>query len=74
VHVERLQQIFEMMGKSAQSKTCVAIKGILKEGGGVAEEYADNEALSVGLLAGGQAFKREMSCYGAPKRGRRSSV
>jgi ferritin-like metal-binding protein YciE len=68
VHVERLQQVFELMGKRAQAKTCEAIKGILEEGDEVAEEYAGSEALDAGLLAGGQAVEHyEMSRYGTLK-------
>jgi ferritin-like metal-binding protein YciE len=67
-HVERLQQIFEIMGKRPQAKTCEAIKGILEEGDEVAEEYAGSEALDAGLLAGGQAVEHyEMSRYGTLK-------
>ena len=65
VHVERLQHIFELIGKRPQSKTCEAIKGILEEGDEVAEDYAESEALDAGLLAGGQAVEHyEMSRYG----------
>jgi ferritin-like metal-binding protein YciE len=68
VHVERLQQVFEILGKRAQAKTCEAIKGILEEGDEVAEEYANSEALDAGLLAGGQAVEHyEMSRYGTLK-------
>jgi len=68
VHVERLQQVFEMLGKRAQTKTCEAIKGILEEGDEIAEEYAGSEALDAGLVAGGQAVEHyEMSRYGALK-------
>jgi ferritin-like metal-binding protein YciE len=68
VHVERLQQIFEIIGKRPQTKTCEAIKGILEEGDEVAEEYAGSEALDAGLLAGGQAVEHyEMSRYGTLK-------
>jgi ferritin-like metal-binding protein YciE len=68
VHVERLQQIFELMGKRAQSKTCEAIKGILEEGEAVMEEYSESEALDAGLLAAGQAVEHyEMSRYGTLK-------
>jgi ferritin-like metal-binding protein YciE len=68
VHVERLQQVFELVGKRAQAKTCEAIKGILEEGDEVAEEYAGSEALDAGLLAGGQAVEHyEMSRYGTLK-------
>jgi ferritin-like metal-binding protein YciE len=67
-HVERLQKIFEMIGKRAQAKTCEAIKGILEEGDEIAEEYAGSEALDAGLLAGGQAVEHyEMSRYGTLK-------
>jgi ferritin-like metal-binding protein YciE len=67
-HVERLQQIFDMIGKRAQARTCEAIKGILEEGDEIMEEYAGSEALDAGLLAGGQAVEHyEISRYGALK-------
>ena len=67
-HVERLQQIFEIIGKRAQTKTCEAIKGILEEGEEVMEDYEDSDALDAGLLAGGQAVEHyEMSRYGTLK-------
>jgi ferritin-like metal-binding protein YciE len=65
IHLERLQQVFEIFGKRAQTKTCEAIKGILEEGDEIAEDYADSEALDAGLLAGGQAVEHyEMARYG----------
>ncbi len=68
MHVERLQQVFDMIGKRAQAKTCEAIKGILEEGDEVMDEYTGSEALDAGLLAGGQAVEHyEMSRYGALK-------
>ena len=67
-HVDRLQKVFEMIGKRAQTKTCEAIKGILEEGDEVMDEYAGSEALDAGLLAGGQAVEHyEMSRYGTLK-------
>ena len=67
-HVERLQQVFERIGKRAQARTCEAIKGILEEGDEIMEEYAGSDALDAGLLAGGQAVEHyEMSRYGALK-------
>jgi ferritin-like metal-binding protein YciE len=67
-HVERLEHIFELIGKRAQAKTCEAIRGILEEGDEVAKEYAGSEALDAGLLAGGQAVEHyEISRYGALK-------
>ena len=68
VHVERLQQVFEMMGKRAQAKTCKSIKGILEEGDEIMEEYTGSEALDAGLVAGGQAVEHyEMARYGTLK-------
>ena len=67
-HVDRLQKVFEIIGKRAQTKTCEAIKGILEEGDEIMEEYAGSEALDAGLLAGGQAVEHyEMSRYGTLK-------
>ena len=67
-HVERLQQIFEIIGKRAQSKTCEAIKGILEEGEEIIEDYTGSQALDAGLLAGGQAVEHyEMARYGTLK-------
>ena len=68
VHVERLQQVFDMIGKRAQATTCEAIKGILEEGDEIMQEYTGSEALDAGLLAGGQAVEHyEMSRYGTLK-------
>lgn len=67
-HVTRLQEVFALLGKRAQGKTCEAIKGILGEGEEVAEDYAGSDALDAGLLAGGQAVEHyEISRYGTLK-------
>jgi ferritin-like metal-binding protein YciE len=67
-HVERLQQIFEIIGKRAQAKTCEAIKGILEEGEEIMDDYGDSEALDAGLAASAQAVEHyEMARYGTLK-------
>ncbi|TGT59322.1 ferritin-like domain-containing protein, partial [bacterium M00.F.Ca.ET.159.01.1.1] len=43
--VDRLEQVFELMGKAARGKTCPAIDGILEEGSEILEEYQDEPAL-----------------------------
>ncbi|WP_296709522.1 ferritin-like domain-containing protein [Rhodoblastus sp.] len=66
--IERLQQVFEMLGKRAQGKTCEAIYGILEEGEETIEAYKDSDALDAGLVAGGQAVEHyEMARYGTLK-------
>jgi ferritin-like metal-binding protein YciE len=66
--VERLEQIFELLGKPARGKTCDAIEGILNEGKEIMEEYKGCEALDAGLLAAAQAVEHyEISRYGTLK-------
>jgi ferritin-like metal-binding protein YciE len=67
-HVERLEQIFEMLDKPARGKTCDAIQGIVDEGKEIMEEYKGCEALDAGLLAAAQAVEHyEISRYGTLK-------
>jgi len=63
--VERLEQVFELLGKPARGKKCDAIEGILDEGKEIMDEYADTPALDAGLLAAAQAVEHyEISRYG----------
>jgi ferritin-like metal-binding protein YciE len=67
-HVERLEKIFELLGKPARGKKCDAIEGILDEGKEVMDEYEDTPALDAGLLAAAQAVEHyEISRYGTLK-------
>lgn len=69
VQVERLQQVFELIGKSAQAKTCPAIDGILEEGEEVIEAFKGSKALDAGLVAAAQAVEHyEMARYGTLSR------
>lgn len=63
--IERLKQVFEIIGKRAQGKTCDAIEGILSEGDEILEEFKGTRALDAGLLAAAQAVEHyEISRYG----------
>ena len=65
-HIDRLEQIFKMMGKAARTTECKAIEGILAEGDEVAEMFGDGKALDAGLIAAAQAVEHyEMARYGA---------
>lgn len=67
--IERLQQVFEIIGRRAQGKTCDAIEGILAEGEEILEEYKDTDALDAGLIAAAQAVEHyEITRYGTLKR------
>ncbi len=64
-HVARLEQVFEIIGKKAQGKTCAAILGITEEGAEIMDEYKSSPALDAGLLAAAQAVEHyEISRYG----------
>jgi ferritin-like metal-binding protein YciE len=64
--VERLQQVFETIGKRAQGKTCEAIKGIIEECEELLEEATEPSVVrDAGLIACGQAVEHyEMARYG----------
>lgn len=63
--VERLQQVFEIIGKNARGKTCAAIEGIVEEADEIMEDFKGTPALDAGLLAAAQAVEHyEISRYG----------
>lgn len=67
-HVERLQQVFEIIGKRAQGKTCEAIQGIISEGEEIMEEFKGTAAVDAGLISAAQAVEHyEIARYGTLK-------
>lgn len=67
-HVDRLTQVFELIGKRPRGKTCDAIEGIIAEGSEIMDEFKGSPALDAGLLAAAQAVEHyEISRYGSLK-------
>lgn len=65
VQIERLEEVFEIIGKPARGKTCEAINGITDEGAEIMEEFKDMPALDAGLVAAAQAVEHyEIARYG----------
>ena len=63
--VERLEQVFDILGKPARGKTCPAIDGILEEGEEIMQDYKGAPALDAGLVAAAQAVEHyEIARYG----------
>lgn len=64
--IERLEKVFELLGKKAKGKTCEAIEGILKEGEGIiAETEAKTATRDVGLIFAAQKVEHyEIATYG----------
>jgi ferritin-like metal-binding protein YciE len=68
VQVERLDEVFQMIGKKPQGKKCDAIVGITDEGAEIMQEYKGAAALDAGLLAAAQAVEHYgISRYGTLK-------
>jgi ferritin-like metal-binding protein YciE len=66
--IERLERIFDLLGKPARGKKCDAIEGILDEGTEIMNEYKGEPALDAGLLAAAQAVEHyEIARYGTLK-------
>jgi ferritin-like metal-binding protein YciE len=67
-HIERLEQVFELLGKRARGKTCDAILGIVDEGKTIMDEFKGSAALDAGLISAAQAVEHyEIARYGALK-------
>jgi ferritin-like metal-binding protein YciE len=64
-HVSRLEQVFRMMGKSAQAKTCEAMKGLVAEGEEVISGKGDADVKDAALIAAAQRVEHyEIAGYG----------
>lgn len=67
-HIERLEQIFDLLGKPARGKTCDAILGIIEEGKTIMEDFKGTTALDAGLISAAQAVEHyEIARYGTLK-------
>ncbi len=64
-HVERLEKIFEDLGKSPRGKKCVGMEGLLEEGKELMQEEAEPMVLDAGLIGAAQRVEHyEMAAYG----------
>jgi ferritin-like metal-binding protein YciE len=67
-HVERLVQVFEILGKPARTKTCDAMQGITAEMEEDLEEFGGTPAADAVIIGCGQAIEHyEMARYGLLK-------
>ena len=64
-HVERLDQIFEMLGESSPRKKCKGMEGLIEEAKELLEEDASEEVLDAGLISKAQHVEHyEIAGYG----------
>jgi ferritin-like metal-binding protein YciE len=63
--VQRLEQVFEMLGETPKGKECPAIDGMIAEGEEILEQYEGMAAVDAGLVAAAQAVEHyEIARYG----------
>jgi ferritin-like metal-binding protein YciE len=68
VQVERLEQVFEMLGKPARGKTCDAMVGLVDEAKEAMSEFKNSPALDAALVAAAQCAEHyEIARYGTLK-------
>jgi ferritin-like metal-binding protein YciE len=63
--IERLDQVFEMLGKKPEGTDCPAIDGLIKEADEIVGNVDDKAVLDAAILASAQAVEHyEISRYG----------
>lgn len=64
-HVERLEQVFEMLGVPARARKCVGMKNLLAEGDEMIGEAEDDSARDAVMIAAAQKVEHyEIASYG----------
>jgi Mn-containing catalase len=69
-HVERLKEVFSLLGEDAKGKACKGMAGLLEEGDEVIEEGEDKDevAADLALIAAAQKVEHyEISAYGTAR-------
>jgi ferritin-like metal-binding protein YciE len=63
--IDRLEQIFETLGKSGQGKMCHGMHGVLEEGAEVLEDTEKGDVRDAALISAAQRVEHyEMAAYG----------
>lgn len=66
--VERLEEIFRILGKAARGKKCPAIEGLVEEADEIIKEAKDDAVRDAGMLSAAQAVEHyEIARYGTLK-------
>jgi len=65
VHIQRLEQIFELLDEKPRGKHCAGMAGIIEEGSSMLEEDFEGAVLDACIIAAGQRSEHyEMAAYG----------
>lgn len=64
-HVTRLEQVFEVIGKTAAAKKCQATAGLIEEAGEIMEECEKGAMRDAGIISAAQKVEHyEIATYG----------
>jgi len=64
-HLQRLDQIFDALGKSPRGKKCKAMEGLIEEGKETMQEDMDDDVMDAALIAAAQRVEHyEIAGYG----------
>lgn len=64
-HVQRVEQVFELLEKKPVAKKCEAMEGLIKEGQGIMDECEDGAMMDAGIIGAGQKIEHyEIASYG----------
>ncbi|MEP7288375.1 MAG: ferritin-like domain-containing protein [Chloroflexota bacterium] len=64
-HVQRLEQIFNKLGKGANGKKCKAMEGLIEEGKEVIDEKGQSDVVDAALIGAAQKVEHyEIAGYG----------
>jgi ferritin-like metal-binding protein YciE len=67
-HVERLEEIFQKLGKKPSGKTCKAMQGLIEEGSEMMNEDGPDSVIDAGIIAAAQRVEHyEMAGYGTAR-------
>jgi ferritin-like metal-binding protein YciE len=67
-HVQRLEQIFEMLDENPKGKKCAGMEGLIKEGAELMGEDFEAEVLDAGLIGAAQRVEHyEIAAYGTAR-------
>jgi ferritin-like metal-binding protein YciE len=65
MQVERLDRIFELLGKSSRGKKCKGMEGLLEEGKEMMQEDMEDEVMDAALISAAQRVEHyEIAGYG----------
>ena len=68
VHVERLEKIFENLGKTARAEHCKAMEGLVEEGADLLEEDGEDMVKDAALIGAAQKVEHyEIASYGTAR-------